>query len=117
MYQNSLSEPRVRLRVTRFYGMGLSQGKPLGGAQSNVCGVGTSIGISTLYSRRANDSRRCHAHTHKLQGRVRNRGGAEMILSYFTQWAYKVDIPMEVPTPHALLCTALSILPCDNTMP
>ena len=85
MYQNNLSDPRVRLSVTRFYGMGLSQGKLLGAAQSNAWGFGTSIGISTLYACRVNDSRRCHAHTHKLQGRVRNQGGAEMLLSYFTQ--------------------------------
>ena len=90
MYQNSLSDPRVRLSATRFYGMGLSQGKPLGAAQSNAWGVGTSIGISTLYARRVNDSRRCHAHTHKLQGRVRNRGGAEMLLSYFMRTRGKV---------------------------
>ena len=41
MYRNSLSDPRVRRSVTRFYGMGLSQGKPLGAAQSNAWGVGT----------------------------------------------------------------------------
>ena len=74
MYQNSLSDPHVRLSATRFYGMGLSQGKPLGAVQSNTSGFGTSIGISTLYDRRVNNSRRCHTHTHKLQGRVRNRG-------------------------------------------
>ena len=74
MYQNSLSDPRVCLSETRFYGMGMSQGKPLGAAQSNAWGVGTSIGISNLYARRVNDSRRCHAHTHKLQGRVCNQG-------------------------------------------
>ena len=66
MYKNSLSDPPVRLIAKRFYGMGLSQGKPLGAAQSNAWGVGTSIGISTLYARRMNDSRRCHAHTHKF---------------------------------------------------
>ena len=74
MHQNSLSYTRVRLSTTWFYGMGLSQGNPLGAAQSNAWGVGTSIGSSTLYSRRVKNSRRCHAHTHKLQGRVRNRG-------------------------------------------
>ena len=73
MYQNSLSDPGVCLSVTRFYGMVLSQVQPLGAAQTNVLGVGPSIGISTLYAHRVNDSRRCHAHTHKLQGRVRNR--------------------------------------------
>ena len=90
MYQNSLSDPRVPLIATRFHVMGLSQGKPLGAAQSNVWGVVTSIGISTLYARRINDSRRCHAHTHKLQGRVRNQGGAEMLLIYFTRTRGKV---------------------------
>ena len=90
MYQNSLSDPRVRLSATHFYGMGLSKGKPLGPSQSNAWGFGTSIGISTLYTRRVNDSRRCHAHTHKLQGFVRNRGGAEMLLSYFTRTRGKV---------------------------
>ena len=90
MYQISLSDPRVILSATRFYGMGMSQGKPLGAAQSNAWGVGPSIGLSTFYARRVNDSRRCHAHTHKLQGRVRNRGGAEMLLSYFTRTRGKV---------------------------
>ena len=74
MYQTRLSDARVCLSSARFYGMGMSQGKPLGAAKSNAWGVGTSIGISTLYARRVNDSRRCHAHTHKLQGHVRNRG-------------------------------------------
>ena len=90
MYQNSLSDPRVRLSETRFYGMGLSQGKLLGASQSNALEVGTSIGISNLYIRRVNDSRCCHVHTHKLQGRMRNRGEAEMLLSYFTQTRGKV---------------------------
>ena len=70
--------------------MGVLQGKPLGVAQSNVWEVGTFIGIYNLYARRVNASRRCHAHTHKLQGHVCNRGGAEMLLSYFTRTRGKV---------------------------
>ena len=56
MYQNSLSDPRVRLSATRFYGLGMSQGKPLGAAQSNTWGVGTSVRISTLYAHHVNNT-------------------------------------------------------------